>query len=93
VFDCVRPFSGLLLLLLPPCSASSSVRPTDLPLAQYRSIDPTTVAVGVPPPQPGQMGGAGAGYEELTPLVMQLSEPDKVRLDVNPQKNKSAKSV
>lgn len=40
------------------------------------------MAVGVPQPQPGQMGGAGAGYEELTPLVMQLSEPDKVRLYV-----------
>lgn len=40
------------------------------------------MAVGVPQSQPGQMGGAGAGYEELTPLVMQLSEPDKVRLYV-----------
>lgn len=36
------------------------------------------VGVGIPPPQPGPLGGA-AGYEELTPLVMQLSEPDKVR--------------
>lgn len=37
-----------------------------------------SVGVGIPQPQPGQLGGA-AGYEELTPLVMQLSEPDKVR--------------
>ena len=48
------------------------------PLVYPPPLSSTTV-VGVPgQPQPGQMGGAGAGYEELTPLVMQLSEPDKV---------------
>lgn len=41
------------------------------------------LGVGGPVPQPG-LGGPGpadvrtAGYEELTPLVLQLSEQDKV---------------
>lgn len=37
-----------------------------------------TVGMGAPPQAGGLVGGGPGGYEELTPLVMQLSEPDKV---------------